>query len=348
MKKYFKYLYTHIFTILTFLIVSFFSPIVIIDIINNNTAYYEASFSVSNIEEFNHELLLDEQFLNEIKNSASKYENINVEKMLEKGHLSYVIDSNNITITTKIKYYDNFFNSSSKTVGTRAKTFIKDSVLSIASDKVDVIFENEKDIVTKQNYISNSLSIALITLASALVIELILSIIFFKLNLRYKKEKFIYNNETMFRHCFSKKYWKLSTKPLVKVKDMTMLAMLFALMMACKFVPIPSGFGNLGLGLTYLFFAITAMVYGPVYGFVVGVFSDIIGFFISDSSGIFHLGYTLQAALTGFIYGLCFYKTRISFSKVFLSRLIVNLVINVLYVFFINSSAIFLALFTSS
>ena len=129
----------------------------------------------------------------------------------------------------------------------------------------------------------------------------------------------------------NKKYWNLSTKPLVKVKDMTMLAMLFALMMACKFVPIPSGFGNLGLGLTYLFFAITAMVYGPVYGFVVGVFSDIIGFFISDSSGIFHLGYTLQAALTGFIYGLCFYKTKINFSKVFLSRLLVNLFINVIY-----------------
>ena len=106
--------------------------------------------------------------------------------------------------------------------------------------------------------------------------------------------------------------------------------MLFALMLICKLISLPSGFGNLGIGFTYLFFAITSMVYGPIYGFVVGVFSDVLGFFFFKSTGFFHLGYTLQAALTGFIYGLSFYRTKISFKKVFLNRLIINMFINVI------------------
>lgn len=135
----------------------------------------------------------------------------------------------------------------------------------------------------------------------------------------------------MFKHPFYKSFWKSSVKPLTKVKDITTIAMLFALMLVCKLIPIPSGFGNLGLGITYLFFATIAMIYGPVYGFVIGIFSDIIGFFIDSGGGIFHLGYTLQAALTGFVYGLCFYKTKVTFTKVFVCRLIINILINVIY-----------------
>jgi hypothetical protein len=67
MKMYFKYLYKHIFAILTVLIMAFFTPLVTIDIINNQTAYYQASFTVSDISIFEEELLLDANFLNSIK-----------------------------------------------------------------------------------------------------------------------------------------------------------------------------------------------------------------------------------------------------------------------------------------
>ena len=80
-----------------------------------------------------------------------------------------------------------------------------------------------------------------------------------------------------------------------------MIAMLFALMLVCKLIPIPGGFGSLGIGFTYLFFSVTCMIYGPVYGFVIGAVLDILGFFMPNGGGpIFHLGYTLQTALTGF------------------------------------------------
>ena len=67
MKSYFKYLFTHLFAILTILVVSFLAPLVTIDIINNQTAYYQASFTVSDIRLFEEELLTDANFLNSIK-----------------------------------------------------------------------------------------------------------------------------------------------------------------------------------------------------------------------------------------------------------------------------------------
>ena len=69
---------------------SFLAPLVTIDIINNQTAYYQASFTVSDISLFEEELLTDANFLNSIKSKATKYENIDVEKMLKKEHFKYV------------------------------------------------------------------------------------------------------------------------------------------------------------------------------------------------------------------------------------------------------------------
>mgnify|MGYP003299637102 CR=1 FL=1 len=328
MKKYFSYLLNNIVKLLVVLIVSFLFSFLTIEYVNQNRAYYQATFEVSNIESFNDELLLEEEFLNEIKNSAEKYKNIDVEKMLEKKHFTYTKDKNTITIQTKIKYYDDFFLSSSNSVGTRAKMFIKDSVLNIAGESNEIVFSNPKDIVERQKYI-NRWNFSFAFTGVALLVELIVSI--FLYNKQKEETKYVYDNETMFASCFHKKYWKLSVNPFVKVKDITVIAMLFALMLASKMLPLPSGFGDLGISFTYLFFAIICMIYGPVYGFVVGVFSDIIGFFMPSGGGIFNFGYTLQAALTGMIYGLFFFKTKVTFTKVLAARILVNFVMNVIY-----------------
>lgn len=328
MKKYFSYLLNNIVKLLVVLIVSFLLSFLTIEFVNQNRAYYQATFEVSNIESFNDELLLEEEFLNEIKNSAEKYKNIDVEKMLEKKHFTYTKDKNTITIQTKIKYYDDFFLSSSNSVGTRAKMFIKDSVLKIAGESNEIIFSNPKDIVERQKYI-NRWNFSFAFTGVALLVELIVSI--FLYNKQKEETKYVYDNETMFASCFHKKYWRLSVNPFVKVKDITVIAMLFALMLASKMLPLPSGFGDLGISFTYLFFAIICMIYGPVYGFVVGVFSDIIGFFMPNGGGIFNFGYTLQAALTGMIYGLFFFKTKVTFTKVLTARILVNFVMNVIY-----------------
>ena len=107
--------------------------------------------------------------------------------------------------------------------------------------------------------------------------------------------------------------------------------MLFAMMQAVRAIPLPSGFGNLGISISMFFFAIIAMIFGPIPGFFIGVLSDIFGFFVFPNGYPFHIGYTLQAALTGFTYGIMFYKTKISFSKCFFARLIVNLFLNAIF-----------------
>lgn len=330
MKKYFVYLKNHLFSYLLSLLVCYLLSFFTIDLINQQRAYYQASFLVENIDDFQDELLIDSDFLNEIKDSGAndKYINIDVETMLEKNDFTYEVIDNKITITTKFKYYDQFFLSSTNSLSSRAKMFIKDSVNKIAKKgNCNVTFLNE-DIIELHNYLNRYLYSLYITLF-ALFVELIVS---FFLQKKAKEEKvIIYDNQTCFKHCFNVTYWKLAFSPLKKVKDITTIAMIFALMMISKLLPLPSGFGNLGISFTYLFFATLAMIYGPVYGFIIGIFSDVIGFMINSNGGIFNFGYTLQAALSGFIYGICFYKRKFSFKNALLARLLVNIFMNAIY-----------------
>lgn len=331
MKKTFVYLYKNLAKLIAIWLVGFLLPLVTLDTISNNVSYYEATFYVENIEDIEHKLLIDENFLNSIKESGEngKYDGINVEKMLQKNDFSYTINGNSITIITKSKYYENFFISSSSSVGTRAKMFIKDSVIKASNEDANIKFDNEKDIVVLKNDIKNKYLISLIISGIVLIGGIIALLLFSKK--QTKNDDKDSNEEDIFKTCLNKKYWKLATKPLKNTKDITAIAMMFAMMLVCKFIPIPSGFGNLGLSFTYLFFAIIAMIYGPIYGLIIGVFSDVIGFFVAGSSGVFHLGYTLQAALTGFIYGICLFKTKLSFSKVLFCRLLINIFINAFF-----------------
>lgn len=107
-----------------------------------------------------------------------------------------------------------------------------------------------------------------------------------------------------------------------------MISLLFSMMLLCKLIPIPSGFGSLGIGFTYLFFATISLIYGPLCGLFIGLCSDTIGYFIHPS-GMFFFGYTLDAMLSGFIYGICFYRKRITFANCLAARFFVNIFVNV-------------------
>ena len=71
---------------------------------------------------------------------------------------------------------------------------------------------------------------------------------------------------------------------------MCLIAVLFALQILMKFVSIPSGFANLGIGLTYLIFAYICLIYGPIWGLIIGCGSDIVGFIMKPT--IFNPGYS--------------------------------------------------------
>lgn len=282
---------------------------------------YEIVFSVN--EEFDYEKLVDQEYLLTIVNSAKKYENIDIEKIIKNNDLKIEKNNNKYIITTGYQYYAEFFNSKSQTKGTRVKQFYIDAIDGLVGEN-EVTYQYDNVYVVKGSI--NRYIVASITG----IIGLIGVILYYI----YNKEdnRFEYDNINTFQTPFHKTYWKESLVFLDSTKKIVTLAMLFSLMMVCKLFSLPSGFSNLGISLTYLFFALISLIYGPIAGFTVGLLSDVLGFFLFDRSGLsFNFLYTIQAMMAGFVYGLCLFKTKISFTRCFVSRLIVNLILNVVW-----------------
>ena len=177
---------------------------------------------------------------------------------------------------------------------------------------------------TDNNKAKMTLIFTLSGLSIGLVASLILIFIFSrKHDFNTTKE---YNNG-LYKTPFHITTFKESALNLKSIKCLTTIAILLSLVMVCKFLPIPSGFGKLGITFGFLFLATACMIYGPVPALLIGALSDIIGFLIKPD-GMFFPGYTLNAMLACFTYALCFYKTHITFTRVLISRTIVNIFVN--------------------
>jgi len=170
-----------------------------------------------------------------------------------------------------------------------------------------------------------------IWISSSFGIMLIISLIFIyifidKLDLNIKKE---YDNENIYKHPFHKKIFKESFEAFKNVKTMVLMALLLGCVIICKFIPIPSGFGELGIGFSYLFLSTASMIFGPIPSLFIGATSDILGYLIRPD-GDFFIGYTIQAMVACFTYALCFHKTYITFTRCLIARVIVNFLCNVI------------------
>jgi len=66
------------------------------------------------------------------------------------------------------------------------------------------------------------------------------------------------------------------------------------------------GFPSLSLDLGSVPIVLSGIVLGPFFGGIAGFSSDLVGFAINPRGGIFHLGFTFNATLTGVIPGLVF------------------------------------------
>ena len=344
MKNVWIFIKKNIISMIIILAVSFLAGYFGGNLYNEYHSYYEATFTIDDSSKVDISKIDDADYLKLIRDKDSKWKDTDVDKMLKKNGFTVTVSGNEVTIQTGYQYYEWVFVKSSLQMSTRVKTYVRAVVRGLEYSNEEIAsFESAKEIDKLPSYstfknptdivdIKGQTPIILIgvyTGIAGLILGIgILLIIHFK---RKEDTPFVYDNENSFRTIFHKAYWKKAITAVSDVKSMVILAMLFALMLIAKLIPIPSGFGDLGLSFTYLFFAIVGMLYGPVYGFIIGIFSDIIGFFIGPSTGYFFLGYTLQAALTGFIYGICFYRTKVNFGKVFLARFLVNIFMNALF-----------------
>ena len=146
---------------------------------------------------------------------------------------------------------------------------------------------------------------------------------------KLEREEEIFDNETVYKTPFHKNYWKQSAMELKSVKKMVIMALLLALTLVSKLIVLPSGFGALGFRFGLIFLSVAAMIGGPIPALIIGALSDILGFFLFESgSGAFNPIFTLSAMLSCFVYGLCFYRTNISFTKCLIARIFVNFICN--------------------
>ncbi|MFO7612496.1 MAG: folate family ECF transporter S component [Clostridia bacterium] len=87
------------------------------------------------------------------------------------------------------------------------------------------------------------------------------------------------------------------------------------------------------LRMSFEFFpiAVAAMVFGPIAGGITGMVADLIGAILFPS-GTFFPGFTISAFLTGIIYGLFLYKSKVTLLKTIACVLVKLLVIDMVLV----------------
>lgn len=288
---------------------------------DNSISNYHELISLENLNKAKQEIIdYRNEYMLQNPTSPQPYSDfsyVKTNKLAKNNRISISYDDDSIyTIEVHQKYFKSL---------AQARRFMKK------------LMENEKIIGDYQiTYLNNGFEIVEITrpyiflyslsFSIFLSFGIVLLIYFIKPSLFV--DNISYDNKKTFKTPFHKEYWKKSASELKTVKNIVTISILFALQIACKFIPIPSGFGNLGLNFTYIVFCIIAMLYGPIVGLSIGFMSDILGFILKPSSGVFFIGYTISAMISGFIYAICLYKTKVSFTKCLFARVIINLFVN--------------------
>nr|WP_243764328.1 folate family ECF transporter S component [Bittarella massiliensis (ex Durand et al. 2017)] len=85
----------------------------------------------------------------------------------------------------------------------------------------------------------------------------------------------------------------------------------------------------LKVGFSFLAVAATGFLYGPLLGAAAGGIGDIVKYLIHPD-GPYFIGFTFNACLSGFLYGLYLYKKPVKLWRAVCAKLTVSLVINLL------------------
>ena len=132
----------------------------------------------------------------------------------------------------------------------------------------------------------------------------------------------------LFKTPFSRAYWREASHELGKLRVNSFCAlMIAAAVILSAFVRIPLA-PNLDLTTSFVARALCAWVAGPVAGLLFGFTEDILGYLLHPR-GPYFPGYTLNTMLAVFLYGLFFYRQKVTVLRIFLVKLLVNYPINV-------------------
>ncbi len=132
---------------------------------------------------------------------------------------------------------------------------------------------------------------------------------------------------------FSGRYWKEAIGNLKNTRMLALAAMVVALRAVCKMLEIPLAPG-LNINVAAFFNSVGAMVYGPIVGVLGAAVSDPLGYLLHPD-GPYFPPFMLVDMSSSFIFGLLFWKRRLSVSRTFAAKFTVNMVSNIILTSFI-------------
>lgn len=127
----------------------------------------------------------------------------------------------------------------------------------------------------------------------------------------------------------SRRYWKEAAHQLSDVRMITVAALIVALRVAVKFARIPLAQG-LNISLDGYVNSLGSVVYGPLVGLIVGLISDTLGCLITGRMAEYFPPFALVEMMSSFIFGLFFWKRKISVSRALGAKFTVNFVCNII------------------
>lgn len=91
-----------------------------------------------------------------------------------------------------------------------------------------------------------------------------------------------------------------------------------------------AAFPGVKFSLVFIPTAICGMILGPVPTAIMGGCGDMLSFFLNSTGGAFFPGWTINAALSGFVYGMLLYKNNATLPRVIISKLIITVFVELL------------------
>lgn len=129
---------------------------------------------------------------------------------------------------------------------------------------------------------------------------------------------------------FSKSYWQCALSEIYSPIKIAIAANIIAIRVILKVFSIQVFFANnLYISFEFLFNAIGSIIYGPIIALFSGASVDFLSY-IFFPRGAYYLPFTILEMLSSFIFALFLYKTNITLSKIVISKLFINIFINVI------------------
>lgn len=123
--------------------------------------------------------------------------------------------------------------------------------------------------------------------------------------------------------------WKEALNELKSTKTLALAAVFVALKIAISaiYFTVPA-VSNTRVYFHFLVTSLGGVIYGPVVGFWAGFVGDTAGYLINPT-GAYFPGYCITAMVTGLIYGVFFYRRKITVVRIVICRLAVSVVCNI-------------------